>query len=198
MANQRGSRWLAHRILCCLPLLSSHRRTSGRKGTSLPVSARRAFVMLVTAAYFTRVFSVFDWHCLCIITGVMQKNLTQTDVNSFRSILESERRKVSSALNDGQDVLAGAGAVSLDDQPVLLQEQFVSIHARRNDRRKLRAIDAALQRISAGEFGVCEGCEDIIPRRRLEAIPWAAYCVQCQERLVELAAQRSDIERVAA
>jgi len=42
-------------------------------------------------------------------------------------------------------------------------------------------VDEALQRVAAGTFGTCESCEEPIPDRRLEAIPWAKFCVRCQE-----------------
>jgi DnaK suppressor protein len=48
--------------------------------------------------------------------------------------------------------------------------------------RLLREIDAALGRIEDGTYGVCEDCECDINPRRLQAIPWARYCVACQER----------------
>src|SRR5579872_4270326 len=129
--------------------------------------------------------TAFDWHRRCIPSGVMQNNLSPTDLNAFRSILISERRKLSTGSNDGLGALAASGAVSLDDQPTLLHEQFVAIHARSIDRQRLRQIDAALERIHAGDFGVCQECTAVITRRRLEAIPWAPYCVRCQEQLVE-------------
>jgi RNA polymerase-binding transcription factor DksA len=46
-------------------------------------------------------------------------------------------------------------------------------------------IDAALVKISEGSYGVCEACAKPIPRARLEAIPFASLCVECQ-RSVEL------------
>jgi RNA polymerase-binding protein DksA len=128
----------------------------------------------------------------------MQKNtLTQTDLNAFHSILLSESLKVSSVSNDGLGILAAPGAEALDDQPPLLHEQFVAIHARRNDRQKLQQIDAALDRIRGGQFGFCQECAEGISRRRLEAIPWAEYCVPCQELVVEAIAQ-STVKRAAA
>jgi RNA polymerase-binding protein DksA len=50
------------------------------------------------------------------------------------------------------------------------------------DISELQLIDAALQRLSAGTYGVCVDCEQPIPLRRLEAEPTANRCVQCQER----------------
>jgi DnaK suppressor protein len=42
-------------------------------------------------------------------------------------------------------------------------------------------IDASLQRIRTGTFGVCVGCGDDIDVRRLDALPWTEYCLRCQE-----------------
>jgi DnaK suppressor protein len=46
---------------------------------------------------------------------------------------------------------------------------------------ELRLIDSALQRLSAGTYGICTNCEQAIPMARLEAEPTAVRCVQCQE-----------------
>ncbi len=53
-----------------------------------------------------------------------------------------------------------------------------------NESRQLALIDEALVRIEDDEYGVCQNCEkDIVPKR-LAAIPWARYCIDCQQ-LVE-------------
>jgi DnaK suppressor protein len=45
----------------------------------------------------------------------------------------------------------------------------------------LRSVTAALSRSEDGSFGVCIRCEAEISPKRLEAVPWAAYCINCQE-----------------
>jgi DnaK suppressor protein len=45
----------------------------------------------------------------------------------------------------------------------------------------LANINAALDRIDAGTFGECLNCSQEVSVRRLEAIPWARYCITCQE-----------------
>ncbi|HEU4366618.1 MAG TPA: TraR/DksA family transcriptional regulator [Methylomirabilota bacterium] len=52
------------------------------------------------------------------------------------------------------------------------------------DRRLLRDVVAALQKIDDGSFGNCERCGETIADKRLEALPFARYCIDCQ-RLVE-------------
>ena len=45
----------------------------------------------------------------------------------------------------------------------------------------LRSVRAALRRIDDGSFGVCLHCEEDISVKRLAAVPWTAFCIQCQE-----------------
>ncbi|MHC5122590.1 MAG: TraR/DksA family transcriptional regulator [Planctomycetota bacterium] len=47
-----------------------------------------------------------------------------------------------------------------------------------SERKLLREIDEALERIENGTYGICEGLNKIIPKPRLKAIPWAKYCVE--------------------
>jgi RNA polymerase-binding transcription factor len=42
-------------------------------------------------------------------------------------------------------------------------------------------IEAALRRISEGNYGICVACADPISRKRLEALPWTDSCLRCQE-----------------
>jgi DnaK suppressor protein len=46
----------------------------------------------------------------------------------------------------------------------------------------LREVQAALARAQDGSYGVCLRCEEPISDKRLAAVPWAAYCLGCQER----------------
>jgi len=50
------------------------------------------------------------------------------------------------------------------------------------EHRLLGEVEAALERLEEGEFGVCQGCGEPIPPRRLEALPWAQFCVSCAEK----------------
>lgn len=53
-----------------------------------------------------------------------------------------------------------------------------------NESRQLALIDEALRRVQDNEYGFCQNCENEITAKRLAAIPWARYCLNCQE-LVE-------------
>lgn len=50
-----------------------------------------------------------------------------------------------------------------------------------SDRRTLLLIDQALLRIDQGTYGVCVHCQGHVQDKRLEAVPWARHCIDCQE-----------------
>jgi DnaK suppressor protein len=64
-----------------------------------------------------------------------------------------------------------------------VHEQFVTLSHHSRDRNTIRLINAALDRIDRGEYGICEDCEAEISTKRLQAMPWASRCVPCQERV---------------
>ncbi|MHC4071103.1 MAG: TraR/DksA family transcriptional regulator [Planctomycetota bacterium] len=48
-----------------------------------------------------------------------------------------------------------------------------------SEKRILMEINGALDRIESGTYGICESGGERIPKKRLEAIPWARYCINC-------------------
>ena len=59
----------------------------------------------------------------------------------------------------------------------------VQLAVSENESRQLTLIDEALRRIEDDEYGSCQNCEKEINQKRLAAIPWARYCLDCQELL---------------
>ena len=51
-----------------------------------------------------------------------------------------------------------------------------------NDRQLLNMVEGALARIREGSFGECVSCGKEINAKRLEAVPWARHCIECQEK----------------
>jgi DnaK suppressor protein len=50
-----------------------------------------------------------------------------------------------------------------------------------NDRKTLLLIDEALGRLEDGTYGTCVHCGNPVQEKRLEAVPWARHCLDCQE-----------------
>lgn len=68
------------------------------------------------------------------------------------------------------------------DQAAAFQDQFVALQQKDLQATKIRLIEAALVRLETGEFGLCLECDEPIAAARLRVVPWASYCVSCQEQ----------------
>ena len=99
----------------------------------------------------------------------------------YRARLIEKRRSVLSGLGAKFDTVARLGRVAEDDQAQLSHEEFISLRLNGLDYEQLRLVEEALDRLDSGDYGVCLCCEEPIPAKRLQAIPWARYCVTCQE-----------------
>lgn len=72
-------------------------------------------------------------------------------------------------------------APDLGDRALETVSRDLLYHLSTSEREILRRIDAALQRIQAGTYGTCVHCEKSVQNGRLEAVPWARHCIDCQE-----------------
>jgi DnaK suppressor protein len=79
------------------------------------------------------------------------------------------------------DTQAQLGRVAEDDQAQITHDEFVSLHLNSLEHAELRMVEEALDRLNSGDYGTCLNCEEPIPVKRLRALPWARYCVDCQE-----------------
>jgi DnaK suppressor protein len=96
-------------------------------------------------------------------------------------MLVDKRADVLATLGVKFDTLARMGRVAEEDQAQITHDEFVSLHLNSIDYVQLRLVDEALDRLSSGDYGVCQACEEPIPAKRLRALPWARYCITCQE-----------------
>jgi DnaK suppressor protein len=108
---------------------------------------------------------------------------TMTRTSVYRKMLNEKRKNVMIGLGMKFDTLAKMGRVAEEDQAQLSHDEFISLRLNSLDYVQLRLIEQALDRIEAGDYGICVGCEEAIPAKRLHALPWAKYCVNCQQNL---------------
>jgi DnaK suppressor protein len=102
---------------------------------------------------------------------------------AYRQRLVEKRRDVLSGLGVRFDTQARLGRVAEDDQAQITHDEFVSLHLNSLEHAELRLVEEALDRLDAGDYGTCLNCEEPIPVKRLRALPWARYCVGCQESI---------------
>lgn len=81
----------------------------------------------------------------------------------------SSRERDLEATQDPADMAANA----------YTKELLISMSA--NDRKLLTLIDEALERVEKGEYGECINCGEPVSDKRLDAVPWARYCLKCQD-----------------
>ncbi|HKW96977.1 MAG TPA: TraR/DksA family transcriptional regulator [Bryobacteraceae bacterium] len=108
---------------------------------------------------------------------------TNSSTAAYRKMLLEKKQNVMSGLGIKFDTLAKMGRVAEEDQAQISHDEFVSLRLNSLDYVQLRMIDEALDRIEAGDYGVCLGCEEPIAPKRLQALPWAKYCVECQQSM---------------
>lgn len=105
---------------------------------------------------------------------------------AYRKVLLEKRQNVMAGLGIKFDTLAKMGRVAEEDQAQLSHDEFISLRLNSLDYVQLKLIEEALDRIEAGDYGVCLSCEEPIAAKRLQALPWAKYCVTCQQSLANL------------
>ncbi|MFW6198488.1 MAG: TraR/DksA family transcriptional regulator [Acidobacteriota bacterium] len=102
-----------------------------------------------------------------------------------RELVESFKRSQEARRQEGDE-----GTQDIADKATEYYTQEFNYNLSEKDRQQLAAIDDALERIELDEYGECEECGEEISERRLQAIPWAALCIDCQEKK-EAAAQQA-------
>jgi DnaK suppressor protein len=105
-----------------------------------------------------------------------------SDEDYYRMLIQ-KREQVVSGMGVKFDTMAKMGRVAEDDQAQLSHDEFVSLRLNSLDYGQLRLVEEALDRVRSGDFGVCLACEQPIPPKRLQVVPWARYCVPCQEQM---------------
>jgi len=116
--------------------------------------------------------------------------LTKSDLQYFRSLLLEKRREILGDVGSMESE-AFKGGSNLSNMPIHMAdvgtdnfEQEFTLGLIESERQILREIQEALVRVDNGSFGICQGTNKVIPRVRLEAVPWAKYTIE-YSRLLE-------------
>ena len=110
----------------------------------------------------------------------------KTKYESYRKILEKkadEVRRSMSAQKAAQVLSRQEHAHDEGDLSQQSHEEWIFLNRNTLDVKLLREVQDALQRIAHGAYGVCFECDEPISVKRLDAVPWAKFCVSCQERI---------------
>jgi len=105
------------------------------------------------------------------------------DVDPVRAALLTERSRleaeIAETVNTPDAMTYGSQAAAASQ----VFEQQRDLALRDRARQHLEMVDAALGRLDRGTFGTCQRCGRPIAPERLEALPWAAHCIDCQREI---------------
>jgi len=115
-------------------------------------------------------------------------------LEQFKKRLEERqlelRRQVSNRQQDGRNQGEDVAQDIADKAASSYNKEFLFTQST-NERQLLGMVESALTRIREGSFGECVSCGKEINAKRLEAVPWTRYCIECQEKL-----ERGQLEEV--
>jgi DnaK suppressor protein len=109
---------------------------------------------------------------------------TGIDTEQIKQRLQLRRQQISESLRHLDDEMQELDVDSVQDmadRSVLSMSKESLFEQVSQQRTALHMVEDALERIADGSFGVCASCGDEISARRLDALPWTQYCLQCQE-----------------
>ncbi len=118
--------------------------------------------------------------------------MTKSELNKYKALLEAKQAELAGGLRNREGIAIEKTADALDEVQ-LAGERELAIRNLDRESNLLRNVRSALARIADGSYGVCLHCEEDISPKRLNAVPWASYCIKCQE-----AADRHEFETVEA
>ena len=110
--------------------------------------------------------------------------MNKTELKKIREQLLAEKDLLIEKLKGNDLSIDDSETPDPVDLAVRNYSKNVMLAVSENESRQLALIDDALLRIEDEEYGPCQNCEKAINPKRLAAIPWARYCIECQE-LVE-------------
>jgi RNA polymerase-binding transcription factor DksA len=119
--------------------------------------------------------------------------MTKVDLATFRRNLLTLRSRLSGNISHlAEEALRANGSETsgnLSHIPLHMAdlgsdsfEQEFTLSLLQNEEQALQEIADALERIDQGTFGRCEECNGVIPKGRLQAVPYARHCVKCARK----------------
>ena len=127
-------------------------------------------------------------------TRTKKNPLAAIDTERFKQILLEKRKEIVGNVNEMEDEALKKSRLDatgdLSSMPIHMAdigtdnyEQEFALGLMDSERKLLKEIDDALQRIEQGTYGICEASDKPIANARLEAKPWARYCVEYAQKL---------------
>lgn len=118
--------------------------------------------------------------------GLDGEKLSSAEIRELTALLLAKRSEILGSMTEMETEALRRDRTDLSNMPLHMADAGSDTYEIDNtlglmdsERRILAQIDEALDRIDHGKYGICAGAGERIPRKRLQAIPWARYCVNC-------------------
>ena len=119
---------------------------------------------------------------MATLTQAIDQNFVQRMKKTLEGRADELRRGSKRTQQHGRALESGIQGDALDRSITDSTKEFL-FNKSTQERRLLNLTEIALRRIGEGTFGECANCGEAINHKRLEAVPWAQYCINCQEKL---------------
>jgi DnaK suppressor protein len=108
--------------------------------------------------------------------------MTKNEMNRFRTILSARVAELEFLIRRRDGITVERTADQLDEIQ-RASERALAVSNLDREFNQLRNARAALRSIQDGSFGTCQECDQDIHPKRLAAVPWALFCIRCQEAI---------------
>jgi DnaK suppressor protein len=114
-----------------------------------------------------------------------RKGMDKRKAETFRKRLIAKQsellRLVTKSERDGREADEEATQDVADKAANSYTKEFL-FHQSDDNRRMLNLVNEALDRIKTSSYGLCVACQEEVQAKRLDAVPWARHCIECQEK----------------
>ena len=107
--------------------------------------------------------------------------MTKTELTKYRNILLAKQAELEQFIRNREGITIEKSPDALDEVQHAAEREL-AIRNLDRESNLLRNVRGALRRMDEGTFSVCLHCEEDISQKRLNALPWAPFCIQCQEQ----------------
>ena len=106
--------------------------------------------------------------------------MKKSELGPIRKMLLEKREDILRSMRKNQELDQLRDVGDEADQAGQSIEKELLFELSDNERTTLDQIEGALRKMDKGTYGMCESCRKPIPRLRIKALPFARYCIECQ------------------
>lgn len=117
-------------------------------------------------------------------TDSKKNQKSKLDLKEIKRILEEKKMEIYEdlKLQSQYETISEKDIGDEIDEVVNTIEKELKFDISSNEKNILNEIDIALRKIENGTYGICELCKKQIEVKRLKAIPYSRYCIECQKK----------------